>query len=71
MQTVLIAIQLVLAVALIVLVMMQSKAGGLGAIFGGGGSVQTTRRGSDLFLHNATIVVSALFFAVALAAVLL
>lgn len=59
--------QIILSILLIVTILLQSKGSGLGASFGGNGSIITTRRGVDLFLHKATIVIAALFFITALA----
>lgn len=58
--------QVILAILLIVVVMLQQQGGGLGAAFGGGSSFVNTRRGVDLTLHKATIVISTLFFLTAL-----
>lgn len=66
MESILTSIQMVLGVLLIVSVLLQQKGGGVGMVFGGGNAVQTTRRGSDLFLHRATIGLSIAFFAIAL-----
>lgn len=72
MITVLTSIEIILGIILIVVILLQQKGAGLGAAFGGGsGAVQTTRRGSDLFLYRATIAVAVLFFGVALALVIL
>ena len=59
-------IQIILAVILIVVVLLQQKGSGLGAAFGGSGTVYTTRRGVDKVLFQATIVISILFFLIAL-----
>ncbi len=59
--------QIVLSVALIFSVLLQAKGDGLGAGFGGSSSIITTRRGVDLFLHKATLVLAILFFACAIA----
>ncbi len=64
-------VQLVLAILLIITVLTQQRSAGLGAAFGGGGGVQMTRRGADKFLYRATIVISILFFATALAQVII
>lgn len=58
-------IQLVLAILLTVVVLLQQRGSGLGAAFGGGGSVYGTRRGVDKILFQITIVVSILFFVAA------
>ena len=65
--TVLTVINLVSAVLLIVAVLLQQKGAGMGAAFGGSGSVYTTRRGLDRTLFQATIVLSVVFFATAVA----
>ncbi len=66
-------IEMILGVLLIVAILLQQKGAGLGAAFGGGGGggVQSTRRGSDLFLYRVTIVLSLLFFGIALALVII
>ena len=70
-QTTLSVLQMVLAGVLILVVLLQQKGSGLGAAFGSGSEVFTTRRGIDKILFQITIVVSILFFGVALAAVLI
>ncbi len=70
MKTALSVLQLVLAVLMIVVVLLQQKGSGLGAAFGGSNSVYTTRRGVDKVLFNATIVISVAFLLASLAAVL-
>jgi preprotein translocase subunit SecG len=67
-STILSIVQIVLAVLLIVVILLQQKGSGLGAAFGGSGTVYTTRRGVDKILYNITIVVSILFFVTALIA---
>lgn len=46
--------------------MLQQKGAGIGAAFGGSGTMFTTKRGVDLVLHKSTIVISILFFGIAL-----
>jgi preprotein translocase subunit SecG len=59
--------QIIISVALIVVVLMQTKSsGGLGGIFGGDGSVFRTRRGVERTLFNFTIVLSVAFLVVSL-----
>lgn len=46
---------------LTVLILVQSRGASLGAGMGGGGEVNTVRRGSDKSLHQITIVVVIIF----------
>jgi len=58
-------IQIVLAVLLVALILMQQSEGSLGSAFGGG-SMDTkyrTRRGPELFVFRATIIIAILFVA--------
>lgn len=66
-QNILIILQIVIAVLLVVVILIQQKGVGLGAAFGGGNTIYTTKRGVDKVLYKATIVLSILFFAVAIA----
>lgn len=66
-HTILTIINLVTAVLLIVAILLQQKGAGMGAALGGSGSVYTTRRGLDRTLFQATIVLSVVFFATAIA----
>ena len=60
-------IQIVISVALIILILIQSKGSGMGSLFGGGDSgVYTTRRGVEKTLFNLTVVVALTFFLVAI-----
>lgn len=63
--------QIVTVVLLITCVLLQQKGVGLGSSFGGGDSVFTTRRGPEKVVYNATIVLSALFLGLSIAAFLL
>ncbi|EKE07398.1 MAG: hypothetical protein ACD_18C00096G0003 [uncultured bacterium] len=58
--------QLILAVLLIVVVLLQQKGTGLGSAFGGSGTIHTTRRGIDKVLYRLTIVIACLFFLLAI-----
>lgn len=59
-------LQLVTGILLIVTILLQSKGDGLGSAFGGGaGGVQTTRRGAEKTLFNATVVLAAVFIGLA------
>ncbi len=58
-------IQIVLAVVLGALVLVQQSEGSLGAAFGGGemGGAVRTRRGPELWIFRGTIIVACLFVA--------
>ena len=62
---------IITSVALIISVILQSKGAGRGGLAGGDtGGVFTARRGVEKTLFRATIVLSVLFFALAIAAIL-
>ena len=62
---------IITSVALIISVILQSKGAGLGGLAGGDtGGVFTARRGVEKTLFRVTIVLSVIFFALAIAAVL-
>ena len=63
-------VQIIVAVTLIALILLQAKGTGLGGIFGGDSSVYKSRRGVEKTLFNATIGLSVLFFLVAIANVI-
>lgn len=56
-------IQAVLGVLLILTILLQHRSAGLSATFGGNDSAYVQRRGAELFLFKAGIVLSTLFFA--------
>ncbi len=51
------------AVLLIILILVQTRGATLGAGLGGGGEVNTVRRGSDKTLHQITIILAFIFAA--------
>ena len=59
--------QIVLAVLLVTVILLQARGTGLGAAFGGEGNVYRTKRGIEKKLFHLTIILSILFFGVALA----
>jgi preprotein translocase subunit SecG len=59
-------LQVVFAVLLVILVLMQQRGSGLGMAFGGEGNVYRSRRGIEKFLFYMTIVVATLFCVTAL-----
>jgi preprotein translocase subunit SecG len=64
-------IQIVISIALIALILIQSKGSGLGGIFGGDSSIYKTRRGVEKTLFQATVGLAVAFFAVSIISVLI
>ncbi len=58
--------QILIAVALIAVVLMQVKGGGLGGIFGQPDGVYRTRRGIEKTLFRLTIALAVVFVAMAM-----
>lgn len=59
--------QIIISVALVTVILMQTKSsGGLGGIFGGDGSLFRTRRGVEKTLFNFTVVLAVAFLIVSL-----
>lgn len=56
-------ITLVSVVLLTILILIQTRGASLGAGLGGGGEVNTVRRGSDKTLHQITIILVFIFAA--------
>lgn len=54
-------VTLVTTVLLTILILIQTRGASLGAGLGGGGEVNTERRGSDRSLHNLTIFLVVVF----------
>ena len=66
-------IQIIIAVAVIVFILLQVRGAGLGSIFGGSsaGSVFKTRRGVERLIFNITIVLVVLFAVVSILSVVI
>ena len=62
--------QIIISIALIIVIVLQSRSsGGLGSIFGGDNSLFRTRRGVEKTLFNFTIVLAVAFVIVSILAV--
>ncbi|MDD5486422.1 MAG: preprotein translocase subunit SecG [Dehalococcoidales bacterium] len=66
MHTYLLVAQIIISVALIAVLLLQVRGGGLGGIFGQADTVYRTRRGIEKVLFNLTVILTILFIAVAL-----
>lgn len=56
-------ITIITSVLLVILILIQTRGASLGAGLGGGGEVNTVRRGSDKSLHQITIILVFIFSA--------
>lgn len=59
-------LQIILSLSLVGLVMLQSRGGGLGSSFGGGGVAYSSRKGLEKTIFSLTIAVGILFAIVSL-----
>lgn len=55
-------VQIIIAIALMICILLQTRGAGLGSVFGGTGTVFKTRRGIERLLVNMTVFF-AVFFA--------
>ena len=64
--------QLIMAILLILILLLQLRGGGLGSLFGGSDSSSyRTRRGIEKTLFQITIIIAVLFVALAVASMLI
>ena len=54
-------VQIIIAIALTIAILLQARGAGLGSVFGGSGAVFKTRRGIDKLLFNTTIALAVAF----------
>ena len=59
-------VQVILAIFLSILILLQSRGAGMGSVFGGDGNVFQTRRGIELTLFKFTIGIAAAFLLISL-----
>ena len=64
MQTYLVIAQIVLSIALVLILLLQVRGGGLGGIFGQADTVYRTKRGVEKTLFQLTIVLVVLFITI-------
>lgn len=63
--------EIVLGIALVILVVLQSKGTGLGSTFGGDMGFYGTKRGAEKMLFVLTIIIATLFLLTALIGVII
>lgn len=66
-KTILMTIEIVLALLLSISILLQHRASGLSATFGGSGATYVQRRGAEKVLFTLTIWMSVIFFVIATA----
>ncbi len=66
MQTYLVIAQIVVSIALVLIVLLQVRGGGLGGIFGQADTVYRTKRGVEKTLFQFTVILVVLFVAISL-----
>jgi preprotein translocase subunit SecG len=54
-------VQIIIAIALTIAILLQARGAGLGSVFGGSGAVFKTRRGIDKLLFRTTITLAVVF----------
>ena len=64
-------LQIIFAILLVIVVLMQQKGSGLGMAFGAETTVKRTRRGAESVLYWSTVVIAVLFCITALFTVFL
>jgi preprotein translocase subunit SecG len=67
-ETILLIGQMIVSIALMASILLQSRGAGLGATFGGDSSVYRSRRGIEKRLFQFTIILAALFVIFSIAA---
>lgn len=67
MSNILMIVEIVSGSLLALLILLQHRASGLSATFGGGGTTYVQRRGAEKVLFTLTIWLSVIFFAAAIA----
>jgi protein translocase SecG subunit len=65
MNKILTIIQIVTAILLIIVILMQNQGAGLSGTFGGSGGSFRTKRGAEKVLFYSTIVIAIIFFGTA------
>ena len=68
-QNIIIFLHFVISILIVFLIILQGRSSGFSTLFGGG-SFQSTRRGSEKFLHQLTIICVIIFCLISLYRVL-
>jgi len=65
-QNILLYVQIAICILVVISILLQNRAEGLGKMFGGGGEVFRTKRGLEKFLYYFTIFLSVLLVVISL-----
>ncbi len=71
MKEILLVIQVVVAILLVGIIMLQNRGGGIGSVFGGESAVYRSRRGAEKLMHYATIALAVVFCVLSFSSVIL
>lgn len=71
MRTALAIVQIIISALLVGAILLQQRGTGLSATFGGEGNIYRTKRGLEKALFAATVVLVVIFFALALANIII
>lgn len=71
MKEILLVIQIILSLALIAIILTQSKGGGLGGAFGGSSQIYRSKRGVEKVFSYLTIILAFSFFLVSVIQILI
>jgi preprotein translocase subunit SecG len=67
MKNIIVISQVVIAIILVVVILVQNKGTGLSGVFGGSGGVFRTKRGMEKHLNTATIILSIISIGISIA----
>ena len=70
METTFIVLQIVIGIALVITITLQSRGSQVGMAFGGGGESYRSKRGIEKLLYYATIVLAILFASISILSLL-
>ncbi len=64
-------VHIIISILLIIVILLQSRGAGLGALFGGDGNIYKTKRGAEKTIFIATIILAIAFLGLSLANLLI
>ena len=70
METIFIVLQIIIGIALVITITLQSRGAQVGMAFGGGGESYRSKRGIEKLLYYATIVLAILFASISILSLL-